>query len=483
MLCLLWLPGLLPLHASESWPQFRGPDGRAVAASHDVPIHVGPQTNLLWRVPAHPGHSSLCIWGDRFFLTGHEGEFLIMWSGRLSDGKTLWEHRVRRQGDAVDYMHDAAQPAMPTPCTDGERVYFYFGEYGLVARDLEGRLVWEQPLPALKHMFGTGTSPLIVNDSILLVRDGAEDSAIHSFDTVTGKQRWKMPRFGYGLHYASPYLWKHAQREEVVIPGTKVLQSFDPSNGEMLWEVQNTTFFPCTTPTSDGDLLYYSAWTTANVQGEDLLQSFFDEPVALTPEEIADARVFVKRFDLNGDNRVSRDELPPGRMRDAFKFVDRNGDGEWTLEEYGPFHSKQSAPGRNIMVAVKPGGAGDVTASHVAWEQRRGLPYVASPLAHRGRVYLAKKGGFLTCLDAVSGEVLYAQERLGVGGEYYASPVGVGDHVLVAAERGTLFAVKAGDEFNVAARNEFGEHLFATPAVVNNRIYVRSAKTLWAFGK
>ncbi|MGB0422437.1 MAG: pyrrolo-quinoline quinone, partial [Limisphaerales bacterium] len=73
------------------------------------------------------------------------------------------------------------------------------------------------------------------------------------------------------------------------------------------------------------------------------------------------------------------------------------------------------------------------------------------------------------------------QERLGVGGEYYATPVSTGDRILIAAERGTIFVLKAGPKLDILVRNEIGESLVATPAIADDTLYLRSFKRLWAF--
>ena len=102
---------------------------------------------------------------------------------------------------------------------------------------------------------------------------------------------------------------------------------------------------------------------------------------------------------------------------------------------------------------------------------------------YRGRVYLVKDGGLLTCLDAATGRPYYEAERLGVGGDYYATPVAVGEYILVCAQRGTVFLVRAGDHFEIIAGNALGEALYATPAVIENTLYLRGDEHLWAFGK
>ena len=178
------------------------------------------------------------------------------------------------------------------------------------------------------------------------------------------------------------------------------------------------------------------------------------------------------------------DEFPPSRARDAFNFLDKNKNGFVEMEEWAPGYTDQvTAPGRNVMLGIATGGIGDVTQTHVKWELTKGLPYVASPLAYRDRFYLLATGGFVTCVDATTGRAYYEKERLGVGGEYYASPVAVGDHILLCAERGDIFLIKTGDTLEIAHRTDLGEPIFATPAVVDNTLYLRSDKFLWAFSE
>jgi outer membrane protein assembly factor BamB len=134
-------------------------------------------------------------------------------------------------------------------------------------------------------------------------------------------------------------------------------------------------------------------------------------------------------------------------------------------------------------VSIASGGKGDITESHVRWENKKGLPYVASPLLYRNRLYYVKNGGFVTCVDPASGTPHYERARLGVSGEYYASPIGVGDKILFAGKKGSIVILKATDEFEIEARIDLEDSIYATPAVVDNHLYVRSEGFLWSFGQ
>jgi outer membrane protein assembly factor BamB len=118
----------------------------------------------------------------------------------------------------------------------------------------------------------------------------------------------------------------------------------------------------------------------------------------------------------------------------------------------------------------------------VAWREKRAVPEVASPVAYRGRVYMVRDGGVVSCLDAATGKLLY-RERLGPGGPYFASPVAGDGRVYAASGRGAVTVFAAGDEFRVLARNDLREPVCATPAIADGKLYVRTDKHLYAFGE
>ena len=136
-------------------------------------------------------------------------------------------------------------------------------------------------------------------------------------------------------------------------------------------------------------------------------------------------------------------------------------------------------------MAVKPGARGELTEGGIAWKQTRGLPYVPSPLHYRGRVYLVKDGGMLSCFEAASGRVIYQQERLkDAAGSYYASPIAADGRVYVASLTGKITVLAAGgDAPKILHQTDLGERIATTPALVGNAVYVRTASLLYAFGR
>jgi outer membrane protein assembly factor BamB len=135
----------------------------------------------------------------------------------------------------------------------------------------------------------------------------------------------------------------------------------------------------------------------------------------------------------------------------------------------------------DVLVAIRSGGKGDVSGSHIKWRTSEGVGQVASPLVYRGRVYLVKHGGTVTCFNAETGDRMYS-EKLGQRVHYFASPVAAGGKKYFCSYLGTVFVVQAGDEFKILARNKIGERINATPALVDGIIYLRTAKHVMAFG-
>jgi outer membrane protein assembly factor BamB len=180
-----------------------------------------------------------------------------------------------------------------------------------------------------------------------------------------------------------------------------------------------------------------------------------------------------------------RKDIPKGtegnflRMRSLIGMIDGNKDGAASRFEWGMASAFVNA-NEDVMLAIKPGGEGDITETHVAWRQKRGLPELPSPLYYRGRLYLVKNGGVVSCLDPKTGKGLY-RERLDAIGPYYASPVAADGKIYAASEAGVVSVFKAGDAFSPVAENDLKERLTATPAIVGDTLYVRTEKHLYAF--
>lgn len=127
-------------------------------------------------------------------------------------------------------------------------------------------------------------------------------------------------------------------------------------------------------------------------------------------------------------------------------------------------------------LAVKPGGRGDVTQSHVVWREPRGGPYVCSPLLYDGRLYVHTDQGVLTCYEAATGKVVYRQR---LGGKFTASGVAAADHLYLLNEAGECHVIKAGNSFESIAINRLEEPCYASPAIANGCLFLRTETRLY----
>src|SRR5262249_53595652 len=143
----------------------------------------------------------------------------------------------------------------------------------------------------------------------------------------------------------------------------------------------------------------------------------------------------IAKYDANKNGTLEFDEIPDGPLKSRFSMLDRDKDGHVTRTEYD-FMRRVFDKALNRIIAIKPGGQGDISESHVVWQQRKHLPVVPSPLLYQGHLFLVKTGGILTTLDARTGQPV-KQDRLPFGGgDYYSSPVGGDGKVYFLNQRG-----------------------------------------------
>jgi outer membrane protein assembly factor BamB len=448
--------------ASDLWPQFRGPNAAGVAEKDKPPIEFNAGTNLLWKAAVPSGLSSPCIADKHIFLTAFENEKLFALCLDRRDGKELWR-REAPTGKARE-VHPTSSPAVATPATDGQRVYVYFPPFGLIAYDLKGREQWRRKIPTGYVMNGSGTSPAIAGDTLLLNCDQDEGgSFLLAVDVRSGKTRWQTARDSISSSYTTPIIWTHGAQQDVVVCGSLRVAGYDFRDGKERWTARVlTSVSVAPTPVASGDYLYVmSRGVPPNAMG-----TFAD---------------FAQKNDKDGDGKLSVKEVPRGYDGGVFRMMDRDKDGFITQQDWTAM-TNLFAKGDSGLFALRAPRGGDVTDTHVAWKRTKGVAGISSPLFYQGRLYVVQDGGRVTCWNAKTGEPLYEQERLGADGEYYASPIAANDQLYFASSRGTITTVPSGDSFQVSARNVLGESVMSTPAIADNKLYVRSAKHLWAFG-
>ena len=450
----------------RAWAQFRGPNASGIAPGDEpLPDRVGPDSNLLWRVDVPTGHSSPAVTGDRIYLTAVKGRSLWTMAFERLGGKLVWEREAPLRG--VEAIHDIGSLAQPSPVTDGERVISFFGSSGLLCHDRDGRRLWYLPMGPFNNDFGAGASPIIAGDRVILSQAHDADSFVMAVDKLSGEVLWKTDRSEFPRGYATPILWRNAGREEVVVAGTLRVVGYDLASGKEMWTVRGISRLVNVTPTVDeSGTLYVSSWTSGGDSSDRFKVDSFDE--------------FLAANDRDGDKLIVREEVPEGPLKPRFNQVDRDKSGKVTRREYETMRGIIDSA-RNVCMAIRPGASGDVTDTHVLWRHRKKLPYVPSPLVRDGVVFLVKKGGIVSSLDAKTGKPL-KEGRVSAQGSYYASPVSGDGKIYFINQRGDVSVIRAADEWEEIHHARLREPTYATPAIHGGRIYVRTARSLYCFG-
>jgi outer membrane protein assembly factor BamB len=425
---------------AENWPQWRGPSSHGVSSESGLPATWSAEENIAWKASvAGLGASSPIVWGERVFVTSQVGNapvaagdshpllarddrslasrehaiggeraavrrrsgvFLIVEAFRSSDGERLWEYRAEATGPLPE-NHEKHNLATPTPVTDGERVYAWFGNGQVVALDRNGTPVWTRHLGleygTFLNLWGHGSSPVLYNDLLILLVDHQPHAYLLALDKRSGEERWKVDRGRGRVSHSTPLIVPGPNGDEMIVNSSERIDAYDPASGKFLWHAGSERQTPIPTPVFEDGLIYMSRGY-------------------------------------------------------------RNSD----------------------YLAIRPGGRGDVTESHIQWRGPGAASYVASILYYQGLLYMTNEVGVVTCADAETGERVWRQR---LGGVFFASPVAGDDKVYMVSETGETFVLEAGREPHVLARNNVGERLIASPAISNGRLLLRSDTTLFAIGK
>jgi len=428
------------------------------------------------------GHSSPCIWADSIFITARSGKVLETICIDRGNGKIKWRKSV--EPETMEKISNTNSHASPTPVCDGKRVYVYFGSFGLLAYDVDGNELWKKPLAIPKHMHGSGASPILANEMVVINCDEDEHPYLLAVHQDTGETIWRQGRKVGKAGYSTPVLWKHGNDQELVVLGSEQLICYDLKDGRQRWWLRGLPLVTASTPVYADETLFAAA--TAFMTGD---------PV--NPIELPDFDELIETYDRDGDNRLTQAEIPEelaviyrfgpefAGVKKFFSRCDTDQDGAISEEEWKQVARSVASiqPQKmDALVAIQSGGKGDVSESHIRWRTSEGIGQVASPLVYRGRVYLVKHGGIVTCFNAETGDRIYS-EKLGQRVYYFASPVAADGKIYFFSYLGTVFVVQAADTFKVLSRNKLGERINATPALVDGKVYLRTSEYMMAFGR
>lgn len=283
--------------------------------------------------------------------------------------------------------------------------------------------------------------------------------------------------------YSTPIVWE----KQLILHRYGEITAHDAVDGTRIWSVSATTS-GASTPVIGKDVLFVCNRTN------------FGEPDLLA--KLPDFETLVKQNDKDGDGLVSESEFPDNLaiarrpelednvegahflIKRFFQGVDRNQDGSLDQTEWKGIVDSTSRfqEHKHGLVAIKHVGENDTATAQIVWQENKSVAEVPSPLYYDGRVYMIKNGGIVSCLDAESGKLLF-RERLGAAGPYFSSPICADGKIYIASGKEVITVFAAGDTLQVLARNKLGEQVFATPAVVEHKLYVRTVKHMYAFGE
>ncbi len=384
---------------------------------------------------------------------------------------------------------------------DEDRIVVYFGSYGLLCYDHQGKLQWQMQIPTPKSLYGTSTSPILWRDLVILTLDDDANlpdstlsrSRILALNKETGTLVWEAARPFHRSGWSTPTVWSHAEGEELVVLGNGRVASYDLDTGAEKWIVNGFSRETISRPIAGNGHVFASASMLGGVSDEQpdpepfwnaIMQFDTNHDLKLQRNEMTGPFTFPFRPELPADHPGYGLPLPSDatrrqeRLDGMFASIDRDQDGAWTKAE---FLSRISFDrGKPNLVAIRPGGHGDITETHVDWALHRGIPEIPSPVLHRDRIYLVCDGGVLSSVDAQSGKVV-VRKRLGSAGHYRASPVVANDHLYMVSENGDVSVVRLGDELAVVSQFSLGESVAATPAIDASTLYIRTKGHVIAF--
>jgi outer membrane protein assembly factor BamB len=427
----------LPIAATgEHWAQWRGPDGLGISPSTAYPEQWSPTKHVAWKTPVPGrGHSSPIVWGDRVYLTTSiEG-------GKAPEGHT-----------APDHLTFDLKPGYLHPDSVGvDRLY----ALKVLAFDAKrGTLLWERtvydgPMYDNRHRKNTYASSTMAADG-KAVYAFFESGGLHAFD-VDGRLLW-MKSFG-GIAKAgmgpgtSPILFENLiilQCDQEMGTGSFIV-ALDRSDGREVWRQSRTTRRSWATPliVKTGDR---SEMVTAGAEAV----------IAYDPRS---------GRELWRANGTESHPIPSAVAGHGLVFLSAGSQAKRAL-------------------AIKLGGSGDLTNSpSIVWRYRKGTAYVPSPILVGPYLYLMTDTGIVTCLDAVSGAMVYEGGRPPVPATFTASLVAYGDRLLATSEDGDTFTIRAGASHQIISTSSIGEPVYASLALAGGTIYIRGERNLYAIRK
>ena len=466
---LTLLPVVAGLARAGDWPRFRGPNGSGVSDSRALPVEFGPNKNVVWKTPLPEGVSSPVLASESVFLTATEDGKLFTYCLDRGTGEVRWRREAPRSRRAkIDNRNSAAAA---TPVADRDTVVVFFEDFGMLAYDHAGEKLWEVPLGPFNNEYGMGASPVLLDDRVFLPCDQASGSYLLAVAKTTGKKLWKVDRPKAKSGHCTPIIYRPKDgAPQLVLPGSFLLDAYDTTTGERVWWVRGLSFEMKSTPVLLDGTIYINGYGSPMNQAGSLI-------------ELPDFEKTLAKHDKDGNGLIARSEMPPfrgGRM--FFGFVDIAKDGELDRQDWAFLRAALAS--RNGILAIKAGGKGDMTDESVKWSYHRSVPQLPSPLVYHNVLYmLHDQGGLIVTMRPTTGEVMERGRLKDAQDDYYASPIAADDKIFLVSEGGLCTVLPAGGSLVPLAVNNLDAQCRSTPAIADNRLFVRTIDTLYCFGK
>lgn len=445
----------------DAWPRFRGPNGTGVSPCTGLPETLDPKSNLAWKIECGKGASSPIVTGDRLYLNSYNGNERFVECLDAATGTSVWKQTVRKLRDET--ASNPNSPATCTPVTDGKNVVAFFPDSGLFCFSAEGKQLWHTDMGPLHAMHGIASSPVLLDGLVVMALDQLRGSQLVAYKLSSGEKAWSVPRVdGLTGAYATPSIIARPGAPSLIVTsGPQEFCGYVASTGEKAWSIPGVSNAPVTSP-----LVFDKS-------------VFLCEPVRRSTTSIN----LLKPLDANKDGKYTLEEgersLPMFRLMERIDTDYGNGDGvvdeeEWNAA-FGGFLDKGG------LVAVNLGDG--KKAPEVRWTYRKSLPYIPTPLVLDGVLYMVQDGGIVTSLNPATGDIFH-RGRLSQGAkQFYASPVAGDGKLYLVDTAGRLSVLKAGREWEELSSTTLDEPCYASPAICGGRVFVRSAKALYAFGR
>jgi outer membrane protein assembly factor BamB len=405
------------VYAGDNWPQFRGPEGTGHSDARDLPLNWSETNNVVWKTPIHDrGWSSPVIYGDQIWLTT-----------AAQDGRKLYAICVDR-------------------------------ETGRVIQDMK---LFEVAQPQYAHPFNTYASPTpVIEEGRVYVTFGSPGTAC--IDTKSFKVLWERRNLECN-HFrgagSSPIIFRDLLIMHFDGSDHQFVVALDKQTGKTVWQTKRSIDF------QDID-------ANGKIAADGDMRKAFATPHVAT---------------ING-----RLELISLGAKAAYSYDPLTGRELWRVEERAQ-HSASTRPviGHGMMFfptgfstgqlfAVRIGGNGLITDTHVAWKVKRSVSNKPSILLIDDLIYMINDTGIASCVEAKSGELVWQQR---IGGEYSASPVYADGKIWLFSEDGKTTVIRPGRVFETLTENKLDEGFLASPAIAGKAFYLRTRTHLYRIEK